>query len=101
MKPRTKTLKPPAGLSAEARRLWSDVTTEYVFGEGVDTTLLGQLCLAVDRLREVQRTLKTDGLMVPAPGGLTKANPLLTVESQLRRDILAYTRALRINAPEV
>lgn len=101
MEPRKKVPQPPAGVSAEAKALWTSILAEFRFGEGVDKTLLGQMVLAFDRLREVQRTLKTDGLMVPAPGGLTKVHPLIAVESQLRRDILAFCRALRINQPEI
>lgn len=102
MQKRPKTASAPASLSAEARELWDATLAEFVFQPGVDLTLLREMCQALDRLRQVQRELKTAGLMVPAPGGTLKANPLLSIESQLRRDILACTRALRLSSsPEV
>lgn len=92
----------PAGLGAEARKLWSDTLAEFQFAPGADLTLLAEMCLAVDRLRQVQDALRAQGLMVPAPGGTQKANPLLATESALRRDILACVRALRLtSSPEV
>ena len=101
MRKRTKT-KPPAGLSAEARALWTETNDEYTFETAADFTLLRQLCETLDRLRQIQAALKTDGLTVVGSQGQTRLNPLLQAEDAARRTILAHVRALRLtSAPEI
>ncbi len=88
----------PAGLSAEARELWRRTLDEYAFDVGADLTLLRELCATVDRLRQVQKEIKAVGLTVTGASGQVRANPLLQVEDQQRRTILAHVRALRLTA---
>jgi P27 family predicted phage terminase small subunit len=93
--------RPPAGVSAEARRLWSRTFDEFDFTSAADLALLGQLVETVDRLRGIQREIKRTGLTVQGAQGQTRCNPLLAAEAEARRGILAHVRALRLtSAPE-
>jgi P27 family predicted phage terminase small subunit len=101
MPKRTKT-KPPVGLTTEARALWLETTAEYDFETAADFTLLRQLCETLDRLRQIQASIKKDGLTVIGSQGQTRLNPLLQAEDAARRTILAHVRALRLtSAPEI
>ncbi|MET3498151.1 P27 family phage terminase small subunit [Variovorax boronicumulans] len=93
--PRTKA---PAGLSSEARALWTATNDEYSFETAADFALLCQLCETLDRLREIQRAIKTGGLMVAGSQGQLRMNPLLQAEEAARRTILAHVRALRLTS---
>ena len=93
---------PPAGLSAEAKDLWRRTIVEYSFDTASDFTLLRQLCESVDRIRDCQREIKRDGLMVEGAAGQRRPHGLLATEDACRRAILAAVRALKLNAaPEV
>lgn len=91
-------LKAPPGLSAEARALWTATNDEYSFETAADFALLRQLCETLDRLRQIQKAIKTDGLMVPGSQGQARMNPLLQAEEAARRTILAHVRALRLTS---
>ena len=96
MTKRPTTPKPPPGLSAEARSLWTRTLAEYSFNTAADLALLAELCRATDRLREVQTAIKTDGLTVAGAAGQVRPNPLLATEDALRESILAHVRTLRL-----
>jgi len=92
--------KVPAGLSPEAAALWTRTLQEYAFDAGADLTLLRELCSTLDRLRQVQEGIRATGLTVTGSQGQVRANPLLTLEDQLRRTLLAHVRALRLTNAE-
>lgn len=64
-------------------------------------TLVDELCLSVDQLHQIQKTLAADGLTVTGSQGQTRAHPLLAEQDRLRRTILALTRALRLSLEDV
>src|SRR5687767_7773814 len=93
--------KPPAGLSEEARDLWVKTLAEYSFDDAASLALLRQLCEALDGIRVCQHRIRADGLMITGASGQLRPHPLLTVEAEYRRSLLACTRALRLGtAPE-
>jgi hypothetical protein len=94
-------LRPPRGLSAEAKALWVRIMQEHVCDDGASQALLGELCFALDGLRACQRAIATDGLMTVGSRGQRRAHPLLGSEAEYRRQVLAAIRALRLDvAPE-
>lgn len=95
------TYAPPSGLSAEARKLWADVTSEYAFDDAASVALLRQLCEALDGIRACQKQVKADGLMVTGAAGQKRPHPLLASEAEYRRAMLACCRALRLTSLEV
>ena len=92
----------PASLSAESKALWKATLTEFAFDTSADYALLRQLCETLDRVRECQKQIAKDGLLIDGAAGQSRPHPLLAVEDQCRRSILASARALRLNStPEV
>lgn len=102
MNQRRNSASPPANLSAEAKELWRRTLTEFSFDTASDFTLLRQLCETVDRLRDCQKEIKRDGMLVEGAAGQRRPHPLLVVEESCRRSILACVRALKLtSSPEI
>lgn len=95
------TPKSPAGLSAEAARLWRAILGEYVLEDAASLALLAQLCESLDGVRACQKQVRADGLMVEGAAGQKRPHPLLATESEYRRAMLACCRALRLTNVEV
>lgn len=93
--------KAPSGLSPEARALWTAVNDTFDFtGDDAGLMVLRGLCETLDRLRQIQREIGKSGFMVDGYHGQPRANPLLKVEAETRRLLLAHYRALRLPTPE-
>lgn len=88
---------PPKGLSAEAKGLWREITSEHVIDDAASRTLLRQLCESLDGVRACQKQVKRDGLMIAGSTGQLRPHPLLVTEAEYRRAILACVRALRLD----
>jgi hypothetical protein len=84
----------PRGVGAASRALWAKLSAEYSFDDAASLELLAQLARTHDRLCAAQKQVAADGLVLNG-----RAHPLLQVESQLRRDLLAFCRALRVALP--
>jgi len=80
----------PKGLSGESSRLWRAVV------EGFDLPPHALMTLhvaaqALDRLRQAQRVIEADGIVVAGRQG-PKPHPAIRIEEQAR---IAYLRAIR------
>jgi hypothetical protein len=93
---RSKTPTSPASLHGEALALHARLLGEFDFSDGAAATMLHELCATLQRLREVQAVIASEGLTVAGSMGQRRAHPLLAVEDTLRRSLLAHARALRI-----
>ena len=71
---------PPKHLSAEARRLWDRLTTDYVLDDAGGMLLLRSALEAFDRLQDARKTLATDGAIVRDRWGQPKPHPALAIE---------------------
>lgn len=89
--------KAPAALSAESRRLWEEIVSDFQFDDAAGLAILRQLCESLDRLRQVQRAIADDGLVTKGYNDQPRAHPLLKVESETRRQVLACFRALKLD----
>lgn len=90
----------PRGLSRDAARLWDQLTSDYDFSSDAGgLALVKSLCETLSRLKECQETIAEEGLTVAGSTGQTRPHPLLAVENECRRVLLAHYRALRL-APE-
>jgi len=87
---------PPRHLSADARRLWLRLRSEFCIDDGAGIAALRLLCEARDRLDEARRVLASEGLSVKDCRGSIKAHPLLTTERDCRSAILAALRSLKL-----
>ncbi len=85
-----KTPSPPSGLSAEARKLWSDVLAEFELpAHAAKTLLIG--CQTLDRLRQAQKVLADQGITIAGRQG-PRPHPAIAIERDSR---VAYLRAMR------
>ena len=99
---RRKQPKAPESLSAESKALWIRVTGEYnLLGDTAGEQLLLSLCQNLDRLRQCQQQIAKDGLTIEGASGQIKPHPLLSVEAECRRALLAHFRALRLEPEEL
>jgi len=81
---------PPAGLSAEARKLWSDVLEEFELPAHAAKTL-HVACQTLDRLREAQAAIAADGIILDGRQG-PRPHPGIAIERDSRT---AFLRAMR------
>jgi phage terminase small subunit len=80
-----------ASLSPEAAKFHADVVREYRIDDPAGLTILGLACQALDRIREAQRAMATDGAIVKDKWGFPKAHPATQVEKDARS---AFLRAI-------
>jgi len=95
-----KAARPPADLSPEARRLWSEILDDYSIDDAGGLAMLRQLCETLDRLRECQKAIKADGITVKGYRGQPRPHPLLKTEGECRRQMFACYRALNLEPME-
>ncbi len=81
---------PPAGLSAEARKLWSDVINEFELPAHAAKTL-HVACQTLDRLRQSQKAIAADGIVIDGRQG-PRPHPAIAIERDSRT---AFLRAMR------
>lgn len=67
----------PAGLSAEARRLWKDIQSEYQIDDAGGLRLLRTCCEALDQMRRAEAAVKAEGATYRDRYGGLKPHPLL------------------------
>ena len=86
--------KPPAGLGAEARALWSSVTDAFDLEEH-ERTLLVQAVRTVDLLEKLDAEVRRDGPTIDSSQGL-RAHPAATEARQQRIALARLLAALRL-----
>jgi|SRR4029079_11928474 len=84
-------------LSVEARALHEKLTKEWSIRDGAGGVLLLTACQALDRLREAQRILKSEGCIVKDRWGQSKAHPASTIEREARAGLLACMKGLALD----
>ncbi|WP_231911998.1 P27 family phage terminase small subunit [Rhodococcus sp. HS-D2] len=79
--------KPPAGLRAAGKRLWSDTLEDFDLAEH-ERGLLLQACRTADSLDELQKVLERDGVLNESSQG-TRVHPALP---ELRQQRITFAR---------
>lgn len=79
--------KPPAGLRAAGKRLWSATLEEYELAEH-ERELLLQACRTADALDALQKVLERDGVLNESAQG-TRVHPALP---ELRQQRITFAR---------
>ena len=87
----------PAHLGEHGRRLWRDIITDHGIDDAGGRAMLLRACEALDRLRQVQVQIAADGLLVPGYRKQPRPHPLLAVEAEQTRIILACFRTLNLD----
>ena len=88
---------PPAHLGEHGRVLWRDVLRDHDIDDGAGRALLLRACEALDRLRQVQAQIAADGLTTPGYKKQPRPHPLLAVEAEQSRILLACFRGLNLD----
>jgi P27 family predicted phage terminase small subunit len=92
-----KKISPPKHLSRESRAWWRKLAEDYGIDDAGGQTLLTSAAECLDRLREAQAQIQTDGPMVTDRFGQQKAHPLLSVERDARIGLLSAMRDLHLD----
>jgi len=80
----------PSGLAPSGRSLWKRLTAEYELDVN-EVPLVTEACRLADRITELERQIRTDGLMVTG----SKRQPVLhPAVAEVRQSRLAMARLL-------
>ncbi|NQT14227.1 MAG: hypothetical protein HQ582_15840 [Planctomycetes bacterium] len=97
MAKKTKIPTTPKGLSVESQGLWTAVCREWEITDPAARLILEESLRALDRVRQLQRKLKSTGVAVTDRFGQLKSNPLLASERDARAQLLAGLKALNLD----
>jgi len=89
--------KPPKGLSAEAKRTWSELQEEYGIDDPAGIQLLNIFAHAMDRAKDCKTAIDKEGLQIADRFGQLKAHPLTTTERDARAQMMTALKALNID----
>jgi P27 family predicted phage terminase small subunit len=87
---------PPSHLTAEARRLWNRLRTDYTLDDAAGLLLLQSVCEAYDRLREARRILAAEGCVVRDRWNQSKPHPATAVERDAANRMHSALRLLKL-----
>ncbi|MET4808336.1 P27 family phage terminase small subunit [Limibacillus sp. MBR-115] len=87
----------PKHLSAEARKLWTRIGTDYDLTDAAGCLLLTTALEAFDRMREAQAVIAERGAVFVDRFEQPKANPACVVERDSRAAMLAALKALNLD----
>ena len=82
----------PEHLSAAAREVWAQVTAVKPGCEGPD---LEAYCVQVARMRDAQRRIDAEGLVVADEKGRPVPNPSLAIEKSAQAEVRAWADRFR------
>jgi P27 family predicted phage terminase small subunit len=88
--------RPPRHLTRESAALWRAILRDYIL-EPHHRSVLSVTLEALDRLRDAQALLKTEGLVVKTSTGGSKAHPAIAVERDCRAAFLRGVRELGLD----
>lgn len=84
--------KPPAHLSAEAKRLWRSVCAEYDISDAHDMKRLQVVCECWDTICEARKVLKKEGMFYRDRYDNPRKHPAMAVLETAR---ISFLRAVR------
>lgn len=89
--------KPPAHLSKEARKIWTEILTEYSIDDAAGLRILRVALESFDRAQAARVAIDKDGMTCVDKAGQTKPHPLLACERDSRAAFLAGLKALNLD----
>lgn len=93
--PRPRPPAPPKGTGTSGKKLWKAVHDDWQL-EPHEVTLLTEACRTVDALDELQKSVDSEGAIVPDRFGSPRAHPALVEARQLRIALARLLAALRL-----
>lgn len=88
---------PPKTLCREARGWWTRLQSEYGIEDEGGLLILQAALEAFSRLREIQKILAADGLIMTDKNGQKKLHPLVSSERDTRAAFLAGLKQLNLD----
>jgi P27 family predicted phage terminase small subunit len=93
----TKKIAPPKHLSAEAKKIWRGIISEYDIDDIAGLKILRVALEAYDRAEKCRTMIEKHGMMLKDRFGAPKSHPLLPVERDNRAAFLAGLKALNLD----
>lgn len=90
-------IRPPKGLSTEARKAWSGLQEEYQIDDPAGLQILNIFAHAFDRAKDCKAAIDKEGLQIADRFGQMKAHPLTTTERDARAQMMSALKALNID----
>lgn len=87
----------PKHLSAEARRWWDRIASEFDIGSDHGPLLLQTALESFDRMRGCQARIEQDGVVLADRFGQLKSHPLLAAERDSRAQMLSALKQLGLD----
>ena len=84
---------PPKSLSREAKAWWRQLIDEYEIDDRAGLLVLQTALEAFDRMRDAQKVVGEDGMVVLDRFRQQKAHPMLTVERDARSQMIQALKA--------
>jgi P27 family predicted phage terminase small subunit len=92
-----KTNRAPSHLSAEAKKIWSDILTEYAIDDAAGLRILRVSLEAYDRAQAARKQIDREGMTYFDKAGQPKIHPLIPCERDSRAAFLAGLKALNLD----
>lgn len=80
-------MKPPSHLAQDVAEVWSEIVAAHDDPERILGPALESYCGQVARLREAQRRLATEGLVIADPKGHPIPHPAISIERVAQDEI--------------
>ena len=93
----TSTKRAPAHLSKEAKKIWSELLSEYDLNDAAGLRILRVALESFDRAQAAREAIDEEGMTVIDKAGQTKSHPLLPIERDSRAAFLAGLKALNLD----
>ena len=92
-----KTVRCPRHLSAEARKIWREILSEYQIEDAAGLRILRVSLESFDRAQAARKAIDKEGMTVTDKFGQKKPHPLLPIERDSRAAFLAGLKALNLD----
>jgi P27 family predicted phage terminase small subunit len=90
-------MKPPKHLSREAKKIWTELQSDYQITDPGGLAILQTAMESFDRVRECQGIIAQEGMQTQDRFQQWKAHPLLCVERDARAQMLAGLKMLNLD----
>ncbi len=83
-------IEPPEGMPDAIADIWREIVASNDLAGNVDRSALEAFCVLMARLREAQKRVEEEGMVVKDPRGRVVPHPALAVERQTAEQIRAW-----------
>lgn len=90
----------PSHLSADGKRMFRELHSDYAIDDAAGFALLQAACEAFDRSQQARRRIDRDGAVLTDRFGQRKAHPACAIERDARGQMISALRALKLAPAE-